>query len=112
MGNDAGQADVFKMMTRMYLAWERYDDAVACAQTSLAIARRLRDELRMGGAWYVMADCHKAKGCEEKEAQFLRRVVRVDRKYGLPKLEENTKRLEALRLVPKRTQSMAGEGAS
>ena len=105
---------MFKMMARMYLAWERHDDAMACAQTSLAIAERLRDELRMGGAWYVMADCHKAMGCEEKEARFLQRVVRVDRKYGLPKLEENTGRLDALRmrLMHKHPQSMAGEGAS
>ena len=96
------------------MAWEHYDDAIACAQTSLAIAERLRDELRMGGAWYTMADCHKAKGCEEQEAQFLHRVVRVDRKYGLPKLEENTKRLEALRtrLMSKRTKSIAGGKAS
>ncbi len=110
--NQAGQSDVFKMMARMYLAWKRYDDAMACAQTSLAIAERLGDELRMGGAWYVMADCHRAKGCQEKEAQFLRHVVRVDRKYELPKLEENTRRLEALCLVHKREESMAGEGAS
>ncbi len=109
VGNHAGQADVFKMMARMYVAWERYDDAIACAQTSLAIAERLHDELRMGGAWYVMADCHNAKGDEDQEAHFLHRVVRVDRKYGLPKLEENTKRLEALltRLTSKRAQSMA-----
>ncbi len=109
VGNYAGQADVFKMTARLYVAWERYDDAMACAQTSLAIAERLRDELRMGGAWYVMADCHKARGDKEQEAQFLHRVVRVDRKYGLPKLEENTRRLEALRtrLMSQRTQSTA-----
>ena len=95
--NHAGQADVNKMMARMYLSWDRTDDAIACAQTSLAIAERIRDELRMGGAWYVLAGCHEALGHDEEAARFLHRVVRVDRKYGLPKLEENTKRLEVLR---------------
>jgi uncharacterized membrane protein len=33
----------------------------------------------------------------EEAAQLLERVVEMDRKYQLPKLEENTKRLEALR---------------
>ncbi len=97
VGNQAGSADVFKMMARMYLAWERSDDAVACAQTSLAIAERLGDALRMGGAWYVLADCHEAAGRDAEAARYLERVVRVDRKYGLPKLEENTRRLQALR---------------
>ena len=95
--NHAGQADVFKMMARMYLAWDRHDDAIACAQTSLAIAQRLRDELRMGGAWYVLAGCHEALGQDEHAARFLHKVVRVDRKYGLPKLEENTQRLAMIR---------------
>ncbi len=97
VGNHAGQADVNKMMARMYLNWERIGEAIACAQTSLAIADRLRDELRMGGAWYVLAGCHEALGHDEEAARFLHRVVKVDRKYGLPKLEENTQRLEVLR---------------
>ena len=85
------------MMARAYAAWERYEDAVACAQTSLAIAERLRDDLRVGGACYVLAACHEAQDRDEEAVKFLRRVVRVDRTYGLPKLDENTRRLNALR---------------
>jgi len=33
----------------------------------------------------------------QEAAQLLERVVEMDRKYHLPKLEENTKRLEGLR---------------
>lgn len=95
--NQGGQADVYKMMARAYAAWERYEDAVACAQTSLAIAERLRDDLRVGGACYVLAACHEAQDRDEEAVKFLRRVVRVDRTYGLPKLDENTRRLNALR---------------
>ena len=97
VGNAAGQADVSKMLAQLYLVWERFDDAIACAQTSLAIAERLRDELRMGGAWYVLAGCHEALGQDAQAGRYLHRVVRVDRKYELPKLQENTQRLERLR---------------
>lgn len=105
VGNHAGSADVFKMMARMYLAWERPDDAVACAQTSLAMAERLGDTLRMGGAWYVLADCHEIAGRDEEAEKCLARVVHVDRIYGLPKREDNTRRLQMLR------QRLARNGA-
>jgi hypothetical protein len=36
-------------------------------------------------------------GHDELAARYLHRVVRVDRKYGLPKLEENTRRLANIR---------------
>ena len=68
----------------------------ACGQTSQSIAERARDELRIGGARYLLADCYEAMGRLEEAAQLLERVVEMDRKYQLPKLEENTKRLRAL----------------
>ena len=37
--NHAGEADVFKMMARMYLAWERYDDAMAWCANELGHCR-------------------------------------------------------------------------
>jgi len=64
--------------------------------TSLDVARRLKDELRMGGAWYVLANCHEARGEWKKAVHYLQKVVRVDEKYQLPKLAENTQRLKAL----------------
>lgn len=114
VGNLAGQADVNKMMARMYLSWGHIEEAIACAQTSLSIAERLRDELRMGGAWYVLAGCHEALGHDEETAKFLHRVVRIDRKYGLPKLEENTQRLEVFRqrLINTRTASNMESGTT
>ena len=75
---------------------ERFEDAVACCHTSQSIAERSRDELRVGGARYVLADCFEAMGRLQDAAQLLERVVEMDRKYHLPKLEENTKRLHAL----------------
>ena len=75
----------------------RFDDAIACCQTSQSVAERSRDELRTGGARYVLADCYEAMGRLEDAAQLLERVVEMDRKYLLPKLEENTKRLQCLR---------------
>ena len=64
--------------------------------TYLDIARRLKDELRMGGAWYVLASCHEAQGQWSQAVQNLKKVVCIDQKYQLPKLAENTQRLHAL----------------
>jgi tetratricopeptide (TPR) repeat protein len=97
LGNDGGVADAWRMMGRTFLIQKRFDDAVACCQTSQSIAERSRDELRTGGARYILADCYESMGRLQEAAQLLERVVEMDRKYQLPKLEENTKRLDALR---------------
>jgi tetratricopeptide (TPR) repeat protein len=97
VGNPGGIADAWRMKGRTYLAQHRYDDALACCQTSLAMAERHRDELRAGGARYVMAQCHEELGHLREAAELLDQVVAMDRKYRLPKLEENTLRLQALR---------------
>jgi hypothetical protein len=76
---------------------QRYEDAVACCRTSQAIAERLHDELRAGGARYVLAGCFEQTGRLREAADLLEQVVAMDRKYNLPKLQENTTRLEALR---------------
>jgi tetratricopeptide (TPR) repeat protein len=97
LGNDGGVADAWRMLARTFLIQRRFDDAIACCQTSQSVAERSRDELRTGGARYVLADCYEAMGRLEDAAQLLERVVEMDRKYLLPKLEENTKRLQCLR---------------
>jgi tetratricopeptide (TPR) repeat protein len=96
VGNDAGQSDVYRMMGRLYLSQRRFDEAQSCTMTSLDIARRLKDELRMGGAWYGLASCYEAQGQWSQAVQYLQKVVRIDQKYQLPKLAENTQRLESL----------------
>jgi tetratricopeptide (TPR) repeat protein len=70
----------------------------------------MHDELRIGGAWYLMAECYEKAGQLEEAANLLERVVRVDRKYQLPKLAENAQRLQALRtrLGGKADQPMNG----
>jgi tetratricopeptide (TPR) repeat protein len=78
------------------LSQRRFEEAQSCTLTSLDVARRLKDELRMGGAWYVLANCHEAQKEWKKAFHYLQKVVRVDEKYQLPKLAENTQRLEAL----------------
>jgi tetratricopeptide (TPR) repeat protein len=85
------------MMARTYLLQERGEEALACCRTSLAVAERMHDELRIGGAWYLMAECYEKAGQLEEAANLLERVVRVDHKYQLPKLAENTQRLLTLR---------------
>jgi tetratricopeptide (TPR) repeat protein len=97
LGDQGGVADAWRMMGRTYLIQKRYEESIACCQTSQAIAERDRDELRVGGARYVAAQCYEEMGLLQEATELLDQVVRMDRKYGLPKLEENGKRLEALR---------------
>ena len=97
VGNQGGVADAWRMIGRTFLIQQRYEDAIACCQTSQSIAERARDELRTGGARYVLAQCYEEMGRLQEAADLLDQVVYMDRKYQLPKLEENTQRLAALR---------------
>ena len=45
LGNEGGVADAWRMIGRTFLLQQRYDDAIACCQTSQSIAERARDEL-------------------------------------------------------------------
>jgi hypothetical protein len=61
----------------------------------------------MAGAWYLLAGIREEQGNRVEAADLLERVVAVDRKYRLPKLEENTRRLAAMR---ERIAREAGHG--
>jgi tetratricopeptide (TPR) repeat protein len=97
LDNQGGVADAWRMIGRTFLIQKRYDDAIACCQTSQSVAERSRDELRTGGARYLLAQCYEDTGRIQEAVDLLEQVVKMDRKYQLPKLEENTKRLAALR---------------
>src|SRR5206468_10198536 len=97
LGNQGGVADAWRMIGRTFLMQQRYDDAIACCQTSQSIAERTRDELRAGGARYVLVQCYEETGKLREAADLLELVVHMDRKYQLPKPEENTQRLAARR---------------
>jgi tetratricopeptide (TPR) repeat protein len=97
LGNEGGVADAWRMIGRTFLLQQRFDDAIACFQTSQSIAERSHDELRTGGARYALAQCYEETGKLREAADLLELVVHMDRKYHLPKLEENTQRLAVLR---------------
>jgi tetratricopeptide (TPR) repeat protein len=96
LDDQGGVADAWRMMARTHLVQKHYEEALACCQTSQAVAERSGDELRTGGARYVMTQCYEELGRLKEAAELLALVVQMDRKYRLPKLEENTKRLEQL----------------
>lgn len=96
--NQGGVADAWRMIGRIFFLQQRYGDAIACCQTSQSIAERSRDELRTGGARYVLAQCYEETGNLREAVEILELVVHMDRKYQLPKLEENIQRLAALRI--------------
>jgi tetratricopeptide (TPR) repeat protein len=97
LGNEGGVADAWRMLGRTFLLQQRYDDAIACCQTSQSIAERSCDELRTGGARYVLVQCYEETGKLREAADLLELVVHMDRKYQLPKLQENIQRLAGLR---------------
>ena len=97
LNNQGGVADAWRMMGRTFAIQKRYEDAIACCHTSQSIAERSRDELRTGGARYILAQCYEDLGQLQMAVEMLEQVVRMDRKYDLPKLAENTTRLERLR---------------
>lgn len=97
LSNLGGVADAWRMIGRTFLVQKRYEEAIACCQTSQSVAERLGDELRAGGARYVLAQCYEEIGRLQDAVDLLEQVVRMDRKYCLPKLGENTQRLKTLR---------------
>ena len=97
LANLGGVADAWRMIGRTFLMQQRYEETIACCQTSQSIAERLGDELRAGGARYVLAQCYEEMGRLREASRLLELVVDMDRKYGLPKLEENAQRLRVLR---------------
>ncbi|HEY6084923.1 MAG TPA: tetratricopeptide repeat protein [Nitrospira sp.] len=97
LGNQGGVADAWRMMGRTFLMQHRHEDAIACCHTSQSVAERSHDELRIGGARYILAQCYEELGRLDQAVSLLEQVVEMDRKYHLPKLEENSARLQNLR---------------
>ena len=64
-------------------------------------ANRLLNEITMNcgrvDRGMSLLQCYEDLGLYREAADLLEQVVYMDRKYRLPKLEENTKRLELLR---------------
>jgi hypothetical protein len=80
---------------------ERLDDAWACCTTALAMAERRGDEMALATARYHLAGICEARGDTRSALTHLRVVVDIDRRYGLPKYDENVARLSALEAVLK-----------
>jgi tetratricopeptide (TPR) repeat protein len=91
-----GVAAVYTNLSRTYLLMGRLDDAYACGATALAMADRLGEELAAASARYHLAGICEARGDTAAARAHLRVVVDIDRRYGLPKYEENRARLAAL----------------
>jgi len=66
----------------------------------------------VAGAYYLLAGIREEEGKVAEAAELLERVVAIYRKYHLPKLEENTKRLETLRERIGREASQTRAGSS
>jgi tetratricopeptide (TPR) repeat protein len=96
IGNQPGVADVYRMMARTYAMRRMWEEAASCAQTSLEIAQRSGDDLRLAGAMYVLAGVREQQARIDDAIKLFERVVQFDRQYQLPKLQENMQRLNAL----------------
>jgi tetratricopeptide (TPR) repeat protein len=91
-----GVAAVYTNLGRTYHLLGRFDDAYACCATALAMSERRGDELAVAAARYHLAGICEARGDKPSALAHLRIVVDIDRRYGLPKYDENRARLAAL----------------
>jgi tetratricopeptide (TPR) repeat protein len=91
-----GVSAVYTNLGRTYHLMGRLDDAFACCSTSHAMAERAGDELTIASARYHLAGICEARGDRAAAISHLRIVVDIDRRYGLPKYEENRARLAVL----------------
>ncbi len=107
IGNQPGVADVYRMMARTYATRQMWEEAASCVQTSLEIAQRLGDDLRLAGAMYVLAGVREQQGRIDDAINLFERVVQYDRQYQLPKLQENMQRLAALQ--ERQSHSLKGD---
>ena len=62
LSKDRNNALAYHQKGNLLIKTGRYDDAIACCHTSQSIAERSRDELRTGGARYVLAQCYEDMG--------------------------------------------------
>jgi tetratricopeptide (TPR) repeat protein len=97
IGDPVGLAGLYNGLGKTYLLMGRHDDATACCSTALAIAERAGDDRLMAAAWYQLAFVYEGRGLLDRAVAMMERVVEVDEKYRLPKLEENRRRLREWR---------------
>lgn len=95
-GDRRGVAAVYTNLGRTYHVMGRLDEAFACCSTSQAMAERAGDELAIAAARYHLAGICEARGDRAAAIAHLRIVVDIDRRYHLPKYEENRARLAVL----------------
>lgn len=95
-GDSPELARTINSLGKTYLMQARMDEAKICCEEALAISTRLKDDLGMAGAWYNLVAVHEHMGALDEAIEFLTRVVEVDERYELPKLEENRTRLRRL----------------
>jgi len=89
VGDRMGTAGLYNQLGKTYRLMRRHDDAFACCRTALDIAQGLGDERLEAAARYHLAFIHAEQDQFAQAAEMMERVVAIDEKYQLPKLEEN-----------------------
>jgi tetratricopeptide (TPR) repeat protein len=95
-GDSPELARMINSLGKTHLMQGRTDEAKTRCGESLAISTRLNDDLGMAAAWYNLVAVSERAGALDEAIEFLARVVEVDERYRLPKLEENRNRLNQL----------------
>jgi tetratricopeptide (TPR) repeat protein len=95
-GDTPELARTLNSLGKTFLMLDRPDEARTRCEEALVISTRLKDDLGKASAWYNIAAVHESAGRLEEAAEFLARVIEIDERYGLPKLNENRTRLERL----------------
>lgn len=99
-GDDYRLAGIFSSIAKTRLLADDLTAAEDACLTSLAICERIGHELGRATALYHLAEVYERTGEKSRAVKTLTEVVRLDRRFGLPKLEENSRRLKALKSGP------------
>jgi tetratricopeptide (TPR) repeat protein len=97
LGPSAELARFLNSLGRTQALQGQHDKALRSSQEALSISEQLQDELGMAAAWYHLAGLYEKTGNIEEATRLMTRVVSIDERFGLPKLEENRRRLEKLK---------------
>ena len=89
-------ADALHRLAKAHQAMGRIDEALRHSEGAAFFFLQLKDELGYAMTVYHQSHLYEKKGAIQEAVYCLMRVISIDEKYHLPKLNENRERLKKL----------------
>ncbi len=96
LGAGPDLARTINSLGKTFLMQGRQDAALKCCEEALAMSKLLNDDLGLAAASYNLVAIHEGMGHLDEAIALLTRVVEIDTRHGLPKLDENRRRLKQM----------------